>query len=75
LLEMSEEGVSYKYQLNVRLSRQMIEELNKVSEFRGLKKGTLVRLWIRDKLDEITKSRAFQRWLEEKELERERRRF
>jgi len=72
---MSQEGVSYKYQLNVRLSRQMIEELNKVSEFRGLKKGTLVRLWIRDKLDEITKSRAFQRWLEEKELERERRRF
>jgi len=71
---MSEEGVSYKYQLNVRLSRQMIEELNKVSEFRGLKKGTLVRLWIRDKLDEIKKSEEFQRWLVEKELEEERRR-
>ena len=75
MLEMSQEGVSYKYQLNVRLSRQMIEELNKVSEFRGLKKGTLVRLWIRDKLDEIKKSSAFQRWLEEKNLEKERRRY
>jgi len=34
--------------------------------FRGLKKGTLVRLWIRDKLDEIKKSEEFQQWLKSK---------
>lgn len=32
---MSEEGVKYTYQLNVRLSRQMLEELEKVSEFKA----------------------------------------
>jgi len=70
-----EEKVRYTYQLNVRLSRQMLEELERVSEYRGLKKGTLVRLWIRDRLDEITRSRAYQSWLEEKALEERSRRY
>lgn len=59
--------VKYSLQLNVRLSRQMMDSLDKVCEFRGLKPSTLVRIWIRDRLDEILRSRAYNEWVEEQE--------
>lgn len=57
----------YTKQVNIKLSPELEQKLLDIAEYEGANKSELLRSWVREKIQEIVATRAFQRWLRKRE--------
>jgi len=49
-------------QLNIRISRDLYEDLKAIAQYEGSRVPELVRSWIRDRIREYRKDKRFEEW-------------
>lgn len=57
----------YLEQINVKLSKELRLDLEDVASYEGVKMSELLRTWIRQRIQEIKQTRAYQNWLRKRE--------